>query len=45
MIRLFLNVISKKALEICHFDPESGLDLRRAPNARKIVKLPVTIAY
>jgi ATP-dependent helicase YprA (DUF1998 family) len=29
------NVISKKALEICHFDPESGQDLRRAPNARE----------
>ena len=27
--------IAKRALEICHFDPETGEDLRRAPKAKE----------
>jgi len=27
--------IARKALEICHFDPDTGEDRRRAPNARE----------
>jgi very-short-patch-repair endonuclease len=30
-----LAEVAKKALEICHFDPETGEDLRRAPTARE----------
>jgi len=27
--------VARRALEICHFDPDSGEDVRRAPNARE----------
>jgi ATP-dependent helicase YprA (DUF1998 family)/very-short-patch-repair endonuclease len=30
-----LRVVARKALEICHFDPDTGEDLRRAPRARE----------
>jgi hypothetical protein len=30
-----LQRVAKQALQLCHFDPETGADLRRAPRARE----------
>lgn len=30
-----LNRVASRALDLCHFDPETGNDLRRAPHARE----------
>lgn len=30
-----LNEVAREALQICHFDPETGKDKRRAPNQRE----------
>lgn len=30
-----LAAVAKQALSVCHYDPETGADLRRAPNSRE----------
>ncbi len=41
---LALQDIATRALEICHYDPKTGEDRRRAREPKRTAKLPVTIA-
>ena len=40
-----ISAVAKRALEICHFDPDTGQDRHRSPTLRRTAKLLATTAF